>query len=157
MDDLEILAAFRERRGHYEAWLQGNGVEVCTCPGCGFPALPERGAFVICIVCDWEDDGQDDHAASIFAGLELPGPNGTLTLHANRINIGRMLETNAEMIDGETDTNVPRVLQTIAFFRQCRDEIATRITGDEHPLDHIRIEWKEVKRDLLMGLVVRKD
>jgi hypothetical protein len=35
-----------------------------ACPCCGFLTLPERGAFIMCPVCCWEDDGQDDHNAN---------------------------------------------------------------------------------------------
>jgi hypothetical protein len=34
-----------------------------SCPCCGFKTLEERGGFVICAVCYWEDDGQDDRDA----------------------------------------------------------------------------------------------
>lgn len=41
-----------------------------TCPCCGYPTLCERGAFDICILCDWEDDGQDDaNADEVWGGL----------------------------------------------------------------------------------------
>lgn len=33
-----------------------------TCPCCGYPTIAERGAFEICSLCAWEDDGQDDAA-----------------------------------------------------------------------------------------------
>ncbi len=31
-----------------------------TCPSCGYPTINGRGAFDICPLCGWEDDGQDD-------------------------------------------------------------------------------------------------
>jgi Cysteine-rich CPCC len=31
-----------------------------TCPCCGYPTINGRGAFDICSLCGWEDDGQDD-------------------------------------------------------------------------------------------------
>ncbi|MEK3797022.1 CPCC family cysteine-rich protein [Peribacillus sp. FSL H8-0477] len=30
------------------------------CPCCGFPTLDERDAYEICVLCKWQDDGQDD-------------------------------------------------------------------------------------------------
>jgi len=33
------------------------------CPCCGYPTLRERGAYNICFLCNWEDDGQDDPRA----------------------------------------------------------------------------------------------
>lgn len=45
------------------------------CPCCGHLTLRERGGFEICLVCFWEDDGQDD----VDAHIERGGPNrGTL-------------------------------------------------------------------------------
>jgi hypothetical protein len=32
-----------------------------ACPCCGFLTLSERGIFIVCPVCYWKDDGQDDH------------------------------------------------------------------------------------------------
>jgi hypothetical protein len=46
------------------------------CPCCAQRTLPERGAYSICGVCGWEDDGQDDHDADEVRG----GPNGTMSL-----------------------------------------------------------------------------
>jgi hypothetical protein len=58
----------------------GDGPYPCPC--CGFLTLPERGAYDICQVCFWEDDGQDDHDADDVRG----GPNGTLSLTEARSN-----------------------------------------------------------------------
>ena len=52
------------------------------CPCCGCKTLPERGAFNICPVCFWEDDGQDDEDADEVLG----GPNGDLSLSQGRLN-----------------------------------------------------------------------
>jgi hypothetical protein len=52
------------------------------CPCCGSRTLTERGAFEMCPVCWWEDDGQDDNDADVVRG----GPNGTLSLTDARRN-----------------------------------------------------------------------
>lgn len=52
------------------------------CPCCGHRTLDERGTFMICAVCFWEDDGQDDHDA----GVVRDGPNGSLSLMQGRSN-----------------------------------------------------------------------
>lgn len=52
------------------------------CPCCGFITLAERGAYEICRVCFWEDDGQDEHDASEVRG----GPNRGLSLREARRN-----------------------------------------------------------------------
>lgn len=159
MDETEILTEFHYRRVHYDTYLQANDISLHTCPGCGFPTLPARGEFDICEVCSWQDDGQDDHANSILAVLEvdgivIAGPNGRLTLKENRINIGRMLESFITLIDGEVDFDTARVLKTIEYYQVRRAEIGDRMTGEELPQDHIWIEWKEVGKDLLAALVV---
>ena len=38
------------------------------CPCCQFRTLSARGAYEICPVCLWEDDGQDDHDAELVRG-----------------------------------------------------------------------------------------
>lgn len=161
MNESDILAAFHARRKHYDTYLAANDVPAATCPGCGFPTLAGRNNFDVCAVCAWEDDGQDDGSGSMLdelraSGIRISGPNGQRSLHENRINIGRMLEVNAALVDGETDTDVARVLSTIAHFRQRKQEIADKMSGDEHPNDHIWMEWLEVGKDLLMALVVPK-
>jgi hypothetical protein len=46
------------------------------CPCCGYLTLDARADYVICPVCFWEDDGQDDHDTDVVRG----GPNGDLSL-----------------------------------------------------------------------------
>jgi len=53
-----------------------------SCPCCGYKTLGERGAYDICPVCYWEDDGQDDQDADVVRG----GPNGALSLTQAREN-----------------------------------------------------------------------
>jgi hypothetical protein len=58
------------------------GDQPYSCPCCGYLTLGERGAYEICEVCFWEDDGQDDHDADAVRG----GPNGNLSLAQARRN-----------------------------------------------------------------------
>lgn len=52
------------------------------CPCCRNLTLRERGACEVCLVCGWEDDGQDDADADDVRG----GPNGDISLtEARRI------------------------------------------------------------------------
>lgn len=52
------------------------------CPCCDYITLPERGQYVICRVCFWEDDGLD------LAELDEPsGANGGITLRQGRVNV----------------------------------------------------------------------
>lgn len=52
------------------------------CPCCGYKTLPKRADDVICKVCFWQDDGQDDpHADEVWGG-----PNKELSLTQARAN-----------------------------------------------------------------------
>jgi hypothetical protein len=53
-----------------------------ACPCCGFLTISQAGAYEICPVCFWEDDGQNDATADEVWG----GPNGELSLSAARSN-----------------------------------------------------------------------
>ena len=52
------------------------------CPCCRYPTLSERAAYEICVLCNWEDDGQDDASADEVWG----GPNSDYSLTAAREN-----------------------------------------------------------------------
>jgi hypothetical protein len=67
--------------GHREA-VTGDVEPLLACPCCGHRTLDERGAYEICRVCFWEDDGATDpHAHS--------GPNHQ-TLAQARANFRRL-------------------------------------------------------------------
>src|SRR5581483_12052251 len=55
------------------------------CPCCGYNTLDELGAYEICTVCWWEDDGQDNQDVDEVRR----GPNGSLSLTKARINFLR--------------------------------------------------------------------
>src|SRR6185436_20419245 len=57
------------------------------CPCCHFPTLNERAGFDICFLCNWEDDGQDDHNANLVLG----GPNQDYSLAEARQNFSHYL------------------------------------------------------------------
>ena len=61
------------------------------CPCCSFPTLHENGGFEICVICWWEDDGQNDQNADKVRG----GPNSHYSLTEARKNFadhGHMYE-----------------------------------------------------------------
>ena len=77
---------YKERLDHAVEQLAKEGVSF-TCPCCGYPTLSERGAYNICPLCDWEDDGQDDpHADEIWGG-----PNSDYSLSEARTNFKKYL------------------------------------------------------------------
>ena len=51
------------------------------CPCCDYISLPERGNYLICPICYWEDDGLDLDALN-----EPSGPNHGMTLREGRRN-----------------------------------------------------------------------
>ncbi len=56
------------------------------CPCCGYRTLSQRNEYEICLVCFWEDDGQEDADADVVRG----GPNRRLSLTAARDNYKRI-------------------------------------------------------------------
>jgi hypothetical protein len=63
------------------------------CPCCDFVTLPERGSYLICPICFWEDDGQDLDA------LDEPSmPNHGITLREGRANFLKFGACEQEMV-----------------------------------------------------------
>ena len=61
--------------------------EYFLCPCCYFPTLTAPGAYNLCLLCDWEDDGQADHNADEILG----GPNSDYSLTEARENFKKHL------------------------------------------------------------------
>jgi hypothetical protein len=57
------------------------------CPCCHFPTLTERQGYETCLLCNWEDDGQDDQNADKVLG----GPNQDYSLTEARQNFIKYL------------------------------------------------------------------
>lgn len=64
--------------------------EVCPC--CDYVSLAERGNYLICPVCFWEDDGQDVDQLD-----EPSGPNH-ITLREGRANYKRFGACDEKMV-----------------------------------------------------------
>ena len=111
------------------------------CPCCRYPTLPERGAYEICPLCNWEDDGQDDpHANEVWGG-----PNGPYSLSQARHNFQRffvMFEPVRDRRLGGPDSNlqVQAKRDMIAAF----DAMPSAM--DESALAKL---WEAVERALL--------
>lgn len=80
-----------------------------TCPCCGYPTIAERGAYEICSLCAWEDDGQDDADADAVAH----GPNHDYSLTEARRNFVRNLTAYRP-----TDIDFERERGTTAIKRE---------------------------------------
>lgn len=63
------------------------------CPCCDYISLPERGNYLICRICFWEDDGQD------IDQLDEPsGPNHGITLREGRANFAEFGACERDML-----------------------------------------------------------
>ena len=98
------MEEFKQRRVKFDGYLKRNQIKLSkdikkyTCPCCGFPTLNERGGYEICVLCNWEDDYQDDKDADEVLG----GPNGKLSLTQARNNFQKYLHCDGkESIDKE--------------------------------------------------------
>lgn len=147
-NDKKILADFQTRRRVFDDYLNRHVIKLFTCPGCAYPTLEERGEHMICAVCNWEDDGQDDKTGDKILG----GPNGYLSLTGNRINIGRILLKNADSLKSEMNLDPAYVLTTLEFYDNKKQEIGNRMTGMETIEQPIWVEWQQVEKDLQAAL-----
>ena len=68
---------------------------LCSCPCCGFWTLNEQGAYNLCPVCYWEDDGQDEQDKDEVRG----GPNANLSLTQARLNFDEFWACERRFID----------------------------------------------------------
>jgi len=121
MFDLEVLE--RRRRTFEDAGR-------ATCPCCGYPTIAERGAYEICSLCAWEDDGQDDAAhrplVSEAVGPEAiaHGPNHDYSLAEARRNFALNLTSYRP-----TDIDFERERGTTPIKREIVKAYERAVTG----------------------------
>jgi uncharacterized Zn finger protein (UPF0148 family) len=147
-DNKKILAAFYNKRKLFDTYIKENGLQIFTCPGCGYPTLNERGGYEICSICNWEDDGQDDRDADKILG----GPNKNISLTENRITIGRILSENANSLKTTINLDPSYLLSVFKDYENKKEEIESRMTGNETPGHPIWREWERAKKELLSAL-----
>ena len=63
------------------------------CPCCDYISLAERGAYLICPICFWEDDGQDIDELDLSSG-----PN-QITLRQGRANFKKFGACEEEVVE----------------------------------------------------------
>ena len=88
-----------------------------ACPCCGYATLDERGGWDICRICWWEDDGQDNHNATVVAG----GPNSNLSLARARLNFitdGIFQPERHDLRERQDSTNGVQQLRTFTYSSQ---------------------------------------
>lgn len=64
------------------------------CPCCDYISLPERGNYLICPICFWEDDGQDVDELDVSSG-----PNSGITLREGRENFKKYGACEESMVE----------------------------------------------------------
>jgi hypothetical protein len=81
-----VKNAYLQRRlreaGHGDVVVTGENERLSACPCCRYRSLRGRGAFQVCKVCFWEDDGSD--ALDVISG-----PNH-MTLREGRDNFRQL-------------------------------------------------------------------
>src|SRR5438552_1522380 len=69
------------------------------CPCCDYISLPERGNYLICRVCFWEDDGQDIDQLDVRSG-----PNNGITLRTGRAHFAEFGACERSMLQHVADS-----------------------------------------------------
>jgi hypothetical protein len=105
------------------------------CPCCGFPTLEERGIFDICILCNWEDDGQDDPYADEVWG----GPNGDYSLTEARKNFKEnfIMYRDKRNINSQSDKEIETKKSLISLFVELEK-------CESHSLEYKAL-WSKIK------------
>jgi len=123
-----LMEDFKQRRIKFNLYLENEKIKLpettldYTCPCCGFPTLNERGGYDICILCKWEDDGQDD----INADEVLGGPNESFSLTEARDNFQKNLCYDGEKSRCHETPYIEIKNELIKLFYQLLDENAPR-------------------------------
>lgn len=122
INDSFILSQFHERRTIFDIYIKERKISVVTCPSCGYPTLKRRGAYEICGICKWEDDGQDDEDANEIRG----GPNSNLSLNESRLNIGRKIFILSKKTNGNINLDPNQILEYLNINKSNK-----KITGEK--------------------------
>lgn len=120
------------------------------CPCCGFPTLDERDAYEICVLCKWQDDGQDDLNADEVWG----GPNRDYSLTEARRNFNKYLIMYSDKItllsqtDKKKETKKALLQAFVELDNYESDSLEYRLAWDkikfyEKILYEILHEWSE--------------
>lgn len=95
-----------------------------VCPCCGYPTLQERGNYDICMLCDWEDDGQDDPHADAMWG----DPDERYSLAEARENFKKnlvMYTIDPRIGGGDSQLEKQTKRSIITTFEKMRSETDT--------------------------------
>jgi hypothetical protein len=87
------------------------------CPCCDYVTLSERGHYLICPVCFWEDDGQDLDSLD-----QESGPNHGITLRKGRANFKKFGACEEAMVQN-----------VVSIADRNRFEYRPRVTPKKQP------------------------
>jgi len=151
-EDKLLLESFQKRRKHINEFIDKNNLKLTTCPGCSFPSFSEDWSHNICIVCNWQHDGQDDPYANEIWG----GPNYELSLTENRLNICRTLKEKSEKIGGKINEAPSEILEIFKAHRHRMDSFDEDKMMNALRNSPIWKEWDEASKEILNDLVKNK-
>jgi len=89
---LSILNYIRKKR-QWKWYEPEDSTPREQCPCCDYISLPERGNYLICPICFWEDDGLDIDNPDIGSG-----PNKGISLRAARKNFNEFGACDESMV-----------------------------------------------------------
>jgi hypothetical protein len=148
-DDKQILVDFKSRRAMFDKYIEDKKIAVFTCPSCGYPTLGERGGYEICLICDWEDDDQDDDTADEVWG----GPNSSLSLTESRLIIGRRIQEKVAS-GSNLITDPERVMSIVNnSIKSVEDFTQQNIKSDTHINDPLWQQYRDKRAEIVDNLV----
>jgi len=110
-EDWEMLKTLKVQRATFDAYLETVELERFTCPACGYPTLEELGQYDCCVLCLWEEDGNDDR----YDPARISPPNYISLIEA-RVNIAYMLKEFEAEESVTLDNDPERVTNHIEGF-----------------------------------------
>jgi len=133
----KFFDSYGTRPYEQQANLPPRGVRF-SCPCCGYPTLGGRGECEICVLCSWEDDGQDAADADEVRG----GPNKGYSLTEAQQNFETYLVKYPPADDtriGGPDSEKVKELKgrLIATFEEMMKEPSA---------EELNLLWREVAR-----------
>ena len=152
-EEKQIIATFQKRRKIFNTYIKKHNLTklMTTCPSCGYATLEAKGNYEICPICDWEDDLQDDKDADEIWG----GPNGDLSLTANRLLIGKELLKLADSLNGQICDDPDTFIKILESHNERMEEVSKKIKGDTKFGDQLWIEWEKTKKIIKQELIIK--
>ena len=149
------MTSFQIRRAFFDHYSEtvnaspGKYGRRFTCPCCGYLTLGGRGAYEICFLCSWEDEGQDDDDAD-----DESAANHGMTLNEARLNFHEHLVMYRPGHDpriggGDTAEELASKRRAVSAFEQLRvnsPEAHSELWGA------IRAEERELYRLLKLAI-----